>query len=187
MKLSTFAGLGTVKKSYIRQVYKQRGYMDLVAHAAETSMRSAIEEVQSLPHYAQEGEWVITDARHDSTANAYHTTVPCLSGSTQKIVGISTIARTEHSVPQTREVACTKEVLPQVIARGLRVTEVAHDIQQQVSRYVVSLGLTNSYDTWHGTKNVAKQMLKISQGRVRDKRVTWFPELVDKSIIMRST
>jgi hypothetical protein len=180
MKLSTFAGLGTVKKSYIRQVYKQRGYMDLVAHAAETSMRSAIEEVQSLPHYAQEGEWVITDARHDSTANAYHTTVPCLSGSTQKIVGISTIARTEHSVPQTREVACTKEVLPQVIARGLRVTEVAHDIQQQVSRYVVSLGLTNSYDTWHGTKNVAKQMLKISQGRVRDKRVTWFPELVDK-------
>ena len=32
-----------------------------------------------------------------------------------------------------------------------------------------------------GTKNVAKQMLKISQGRVRDRGVTWFPELVDKS------
>ena len=25
-------------------------------------------------------QWVIVDARHDSTANAYHTTVPCLSG-----------------------------------------------------------------------------------------------------------
>ena len=25
-------------------------------------------------------QWVITDARHDSTSNAYHTTVPCLSG-----------------------------------------------------------------------------------------------------------
>ena len=25
-------------------------------------------------------QWVITDARHDSTANAFHTTVPCLSG-----------------------------------------------------------------------------------------------------------
>ncbi len=33
---------------------------------------------------------------------------------------------------------------------GLRVSEVAHDIQQQVSRFVVSLSLTNSYDTWHG-------------------------------------
>lgn len=86
----------------------------------------------------------------------------------------------------------------------MRVSEVAHDIQQQVSRYIVSLGITNSYDTWHGkdvdiivmhrivkamcsgTKNVAKQMLKISQGRVRDRGVTWFPELVDKSIIIDS-
>ena len=86
-------------------------------------------------------------------------------------------------------------------------TEVAHDIQQQVSRFITSdLSLVNSYDTWHGTahvhiytctmynvhihlyvsihvgiKNVWKQMLKISQGRVRDRGVTWFPELVDKS------
>ena len=95
-------------------------------------------------------QWVITDAWHDSTANAYHTTLSCLSGrcsaavvryvvlyiqvdvhehvcdgpcsvltsSTKKIVGISTISRKEHSVPQTREVACTKDVLPQVLARG---------------------------------------------------------------------
>ena len=98
--------------------------------------------------------------------------------STQKIVGISTYSRAEHSIPQTREVACTKQVLPQVLARGktpmyihiptwmpthlhtnsdveclvlgLRITEVAHDIQQQVSCYVsTELGLVNSYDTWH--------------------------------------
>ena len=30
--------------------------------------------------------------------------------------------------------------------------EVAHDIQAQVSKYVrETLGLVNSYDTWHGT------------------------------------
>ena len=34
---------------------------------------------------------------------------------------------------------------------------------------------------------MGKQMLKISQGRVRDKNVTWFPELVDKSIIIIHT
>lgn len=35
---------------------------------------------------------------------------------------------------------------------GLRVVEVAHDIQAQVSKYVKeTLGLVNSYDTWHGT------------------------------------
>ena len=31
-----------------------------------------------------------------------------------------------------------------------------------------------------GTKNVSKELKKITQGRVRDRNVTWFPELVDK-------
>ena len=35
-----------------------------------------------------------------------------------KIVGLSTIARTEHSVAQTRELECTKVVVPQVMDRG---------------------------------------------------------------------
>ena len=84
------------------------------------------------------------------------------------------------------------------IRTGLQVTEVAHDIQQQVPKYVVSEGLTNSYDTWHGedynyslllsrwmlfteTKNVGKLMTKISSGLVRNKGVPWLPELQDKS------
>ena len=33
---------------------------------------------------------------------------------------------------------------------GLKVTEVAHDIQMQVARYVQDMGFVNSYDTWHG-------------------------------------
>ena len=39
--------------------------------------------------------------------------------STCRNVEIATISRPEHRVAQTREVACTKIVLPQVIARGL--------------------------------------------------------------------
>ena len=31
-----------------------------------------------------------------------------------------------------------------------------------------------------GTKNVAKEMKKICQGKVRDRGKTWFPQLVDK-------
>ena len=38
--------------------------------------------------------------------------------STHKIVGISTVARGFHSVVQTRELVCTKIVLPQVVSRG---------------------------------------------------------------------
>lgn len=33
-----------------------------------------------------------------------------------------------------------------------------------------------------GTKNVWKQLQRYTQGRVRDRGVTWFPELVDKRV-----
>ena len=70
-----------------------------------------------------------------------------------------------------RELACTKDVLPQVIDRGefsylcqiscelsmcdinigLHIVEVVHDIQAQVAKCIrETLGLVNSYDTWHG-------------------------------------
>ena len=83
------------------------------------------------------------------------------------------MCRPEHAIAQTREFQCTKVVLPQVIGRGeiiiylnisfifmlsyiiylgLNVTEVGHDMQAQVSKYVTeTLQLINSYDTWHGT------------------------------------
>lgn len=40
--------------------------------------------------------------------------------------------------------------------------------------------IVNSFDTWHGTKNVGKQMKKISEGCKRDINKTCFPELSDK-------
>ena len=76
-------------------------------------------------------------------------------------------------------------------------------MQLAVGRYVKQdLKLLNSFDTWHGmklaaimfnlclhlcdyihrigTKNVAKELAKITKGRVRDRDKTWFTELADK-------
>ena len=38
--------------------------------------------------------------------------------SIHKIVGCTTLSRSEHTTAQTRESACTKVVLPQVLNRG---------------------------------------------------------------------
>ena len=38
-------------------VYHGRGYLEIVSRAAEISMQSAVEEVQSLPEYAEKGEY----------------------------------------------------------------------------------------------------------------------------------
>lgn len=37
-------------------VYSKQGYMGLVSEAAERSMKTAIDEVESLPHYQEKGE-----------------------------------------------------------------------------------------------------------------------------------
>jgi hypothetical protein len=118
VNFSNFSNIGTVGSGYIASVYRSLGYIEVVATSADQSMKRAVDEVKSLPEYTSNGvEWVITDACHDSTANAYHTTVPCLSGSTHRIVGCITISRKEHATAQTREVMCTKSVIPQVIDR----------------------------------------------------------------------
>ena len=84
-------------------MYKEGGYVQIVEYCAKESMAAASQEVKALQPYARNGEvwcccfccvyclallctchlfhqWVITDAHHDSTSNAFHSTVPCLSG-----------------------------------------------------------------------------------------------------------
>ena len=58
--------------------------------------------------------WLAGTCMHVCTLCLYF-----LQSSTRRIVGITTLSRPEHRVAQTREVACTKVVLPQVLARGL--------------------------------------------------------------------
>ena len=115
---------------------------------------------------------MICDARHDSTANAYHTTVPCILGATHKVAGIQTLSRETHRVAQTREVDATMMVLESVKERGecklcipmhwctctiiythipgLVVAEVAHDMNLPFTKRLVEAGYVNSFDTWHG-------------------------------------
>ena len=115
---------------------------------------------------------MICDARHDSTANAYHTTVPCILGATHKVAGIQTLSRETHRVAQTREVDATMMVLESVKERGecklcipmhwctctiiythvpgLVVAEVAHDMNLPLTKRLVEAGYVNSFDTWHG-------------------------------------
>ena len=79
-------------------VYDLMGYRDTIMAVAEHSMKSAVEDVTGAEvsitlwwivytytvhciywHRSLCTQWVITYARHDSTVNAFHTTVSCLS------------------------------------------------------------------------------------------------------------
>ena len=74
VNFAKFSGIGSVGHGYIRQgnchaqcasllrefnmfsVYNRHGYISIVGHLAEQSMKRAVEEVQTLPGYATKGE-----------------------------------------------------------------------------------------------------------------------------------
>eukprot|EP00731_Ephydatia_muelleri_P022271 Em0014g862a len=57
-------------------------------HSAEESMNAAVQRVKANAEYVTSGEWVIIDARQDSSANAYHSTVPCMAGRVTTLIAI---------------------------------------------------------------------------------------------------
>jgi hypothetical protein len=64
----------------------------------------------------------------------------------------------------------------------LHIIEVAHDNCSTVKKLIENdfQGIVNSFDTWHGTKNVSKAMAKIAVGTLKNAGKTWLPELSDK-------
>ena len=53
------------------------------------------------------------------------------------------------------------------------------EFEHDVGNFIYELNYTQT-----GTKNVNKQLRKVTEGRVRDRGVTWFPQLTDKSECM---
>ena len=41
-----------------------------------------------------------------------------MCNSTHKIIGCATLTRQDHTIAQTRELACTRAVIPEIINRG---------------------------------------------------------------------
>lgn len=64
---------------------------------------------------------------------------------------------------------------------GYNITEVAHDCVRSLKNWFEQRGIKNSFDTWHGTKGVARDMKKVCSGAQRDEGKTWFSELADKA------
>ncbi|KAJ7339667.1 hypothetical protein OS493_006075 [Desmophyllum pertusum] len=175
------AKIGNVGDKYIDYVYGTMGYMQTVLKAGDDCMTEQIHEVQNTDSYQQRnGATVITDCRHDSTANAYHSTVAMLSYETKHVVAVQTVTKEVFRSSQTHEFEAMQQIIPAVQAKGLTVIEVAHDFVLKIKNWLLTLNIQNSFDTWHGTKGVAKAMKEISCGAQKWEGEKWFAELSDK-------
>ncbi|CAH3157635.1 unnamed protein product [Porites lobata] len=153
--------IGNVGDKYIDNVYDKMGYMGTVTRTAEDSLLEQISEARNTDSYHENNRaTVITDCRHDSTANAYHSTVAMLSYETKHMLATQTVTKEEF--------------------RSLTVREVAHDFVPKIKNWLLTQNIQNSFDTWHGTKGVAKAMKEISSGAQKWEGEKCFAELSDK-------
>ncbi|KAM7427626.1 hypothetical protein ABFA07_021273 [Porites harrisoni] len=181
---SKAAGMGSVMDKTIDTIYRDSGfgYIGIVRDLAKKSMEDARREVEVTPYYTANGDCIITDARHDSSRAAMHSTVSAISMSNKKIISVCNWSRADERSAPSREVPMTKEMvtnLTEVLAHN--VTEVAHDCVVALKNWFEGRGIKNSFDTWHGTKGVARDMKKVCSGARRDEGVKWFTELSDKA------
>ncbi|XP_068752792.1 uncharacterized protein [Montipora capricornis] len=175
------ANIGSEGDKTFDTVLKKLQYMAVVKEVCSESMLGAQEEAKNRPGYHANGECVITDARHDSSRSAAHTTVSALSFSTKKVVGVLNWSRASDVAAVSREVPMTKELLTLLIeTQGFHISEVAHDFVLQLKTWIVSKGILNSFDSWHGAKSVTKALEKVASGPLRDQGTEWFSELSDK-------
>jgi len=144
------AKIGSLGDKYIDNVYDTMGYIDIVNKAADSSMRERIQDVQNTAAYIERnGATVITDCRHDSTSNAYHSTVAMISYETHHVVAVQTVTKEEFRSAQTHEFEAIRKILPAVQAKGLNVVEVAHDFVPKIKNWLLAQNIQNSFDTWH--------------------------------------
>ncbi|XP_068711084.1 uncharacterized protein [Montipora foliosa] len=178
------ANIGSVMDKTIDTIYKENGfgYMAIVRELSVNSMGDARREVQGTVNYILNGDCVITDARHDSSRAAMHSTVSAISMSNKKIIAVCNWSRANERSAPSREVPMTKEMITNLIEnQGHNVKEIAHDCVMALKAWFQGKGIKNSFDTWHGTKGVARDMKKVCSGTRRDEGIKWFTQLSDKA------
>jgi len=87
------------------------------------------------------------------------------------VVAVQTVTKAEFCSSQTHKFKAMQKIIPTNQAKGLNVIEVAHDFVPKIKNWLTTQNIQNSFDTWHGTKGVAKAMKEIvvvhRNGRVR--------------------
>ncbi|CAH3164853.1 unnamed protein product [Porites evermanni] len=180
------AKIGNVGDKYIDKMYHKMGYIGTVTRTVEDSLLEKISEARNKDSYHKNnGGTVITDCCHDSTANAYYLTATILSYETKQLLATQTVTKEEFRSSQTHEFEAMKKIIATVQATGLSVREVAHDLVPKIKNWLLTQNIQNSFDTWHGTKGVAKAIKEISSAAQKWEGKKFYLSVSDSSLFVK--
>lgn len=125
---------------------------------------------------------ILTDARHGWRKNTKDSTVVAIGDITHKVVACENVTRNQEPVSQKHEIYGSNKIKESLEADGINIGVWAHDSNSTVNTYVESMGAptVNQNETWHGGKNVKKEMSKVCKGPRYKEGKTWHHELSDK-------
>ena len=178
------AGIGNVGNTYLKKVASV--YCDVTDEQAKKSMEGAI--MEEIASGDLTGINIMTDARHGWRRNAKDTDVVCIGEKTHKVLSLEHVTRREEPSSQKHELVGTRKIFEKFAEKQIPINIHVHDGNASVTKYVESRqeGVKNSYDTWHATKGITKQLRKVAQGPKRDHGKTWHVELSDKAGSIRT-
>jgi hypothetical protein len=125
---------------------------------------------------------IMTDARHGWRRNAAQSDIVALGQIHHRVVGLEVVTRQDDPVSQTHEMKGVELLYRHFDEKGVSVHIHGHDRNVSVNKFlsVNKPYVTNANDTWHGSKNVNKEMKKIAAGPLKYSGITWHPDLSDK-------
>ena len=184
------ANIGTIGEAGFNSIFQKYSPVvsDLVKDSCETAL---LEEIASYEDLAS-GIDIVTDARHGTRKNSMYTDVVCLGDRTHKVLRVETISRVDCTSTQKHELIGTERIYNYFQnlkdEHEVKIRVHCHDRNTSVNNFINKngMGAESTNDTWHATKNIAKEVKNICSGPRYKEGTTWHPELSDKAASIKT-
>ena len=128
---------------------------------------------------------ILTDARHGTRRNSKNTDVVCIGAESHKVLRVETVTRTDDPCDQKYELLGTQRICDYLDSQEngkVSVRVRCHDRNMSLQSWMrgdKDTEVTN--DTWHASKNVAKEIKCVCTGPKHLEGKTWHPQLSGKA------
>ncbi|CAG2237867.1 unnamed protein product [Mytilus edulis] len=184
------SNIGTIGETTLNSIFQK--YAPVVSQLVKESYETALLEEIASYEELQEGIDIVTDARHGTRKNSMYTDVVCLGARTHKVLRVETISKVDCTSAQKHELIGTERIYEYF--KNLRdeyevkIRVHCHDRNTSVNKFIRINGIDteSTNDTWHATKNIAKEIKTICSGPRYKEGQTWHPELSDKAASIKT-
>ena len=130
----------------------------------------------------QEPMDILTDARHCWRKNAKDSTIVALGDLSHKVVACQHISTQEEPISQKHEKLGSERIYEELNKDDIAIGVWAHDFNSSINKLIKEKPspTQNQNETWHGVKNLKKELCKVTKGPKYQHGKTWHSQLEDK-------